>query len=488
MQLSTRRKTFVGYAVTTALVLVLGVAGIVFVSSVMHRFERLSGDDTHRLVLAERLRTSAAVIDAENRTALLAQDAFVGERDRHAREFDATLAELRSSADAAHDGNLVESVAAAHVAYVKEYQRALASRAPDGSVPAATQLRLGYARSALSLEIDSLVQLEQKRYTQAAIATARFGGALHIAAIILTATAVIVVAGLGGWLTHVVGVGLEAEQKRRAEAERAHADAEAARADAEAARAQAQLQVRLREDLLAIVSHDLRGPLMVFTTGIALLRKTAIPDTARNEVIRALGPMERSADRMLAMIRDLLDAARIEGDQFTVEPRPTSVAEVVERATELYTAPMLGKRVDLDVDIEDKLVALCEPERVIQVLSNLLGNAVKFTPEGGRIRLSARADGDWTRFVVSDNGSGIAAEQIPRLFDRYSRGRYTPGAGTGLGLYIANGIVCAHGGRIEVDSEPGCGTTFEFTLPRVAGLSLASSEDAAAPISTNGQG
>jgi signal transduction histidine kinase len=487
MQLSTRRKTFVGYAVTTALVLVLGVAGIVFVSSVLHRFERLSGDDTHRLVLAERLRTSAAVVDAENRTVLLAQDAFVGERDRHAREFDATLAELRSSVDAAQGGNLVESVTAAHVAYVKEYQRAVASRAPDGSVPAASQLRLGYARSALSVEIDSLVQLEQKRYTQAAIATARYGGALHIAAIILTATAVIVVAGLGGWLTHVVGVGLEAEQKRRAEAERAHADAEAARADAENARAQAQLQVRLREDLLAIVSHDLRGPLMVVTTGIALLRKT-IPDSARKEVLRALGPMERATDRMLAMIRDLLDAARIEGEQFTVEPRPTSVAEVVERATELYAAPMLAKRIDLDVDIEDNLVALCEPERVIQVLSNLLGNAVKFTPEGGRIRLRAGADGEWTRFVVSDNGPGIAAEQIPRLFDRYSRGRYTPGAGTGLGLYIANGIVCAHGGRIEVDSEPGCGTSFEFTLPRVAGLSLRPPRDAAAPTSSNGPG
>ena len=479
-----RRKTLVGYAVTTVLVLVLGLAGIVFVSSVLHRFERLSDADTHHVVLAERLRTAAALLDAENRAVMLSPDAFVGERDRHARELDATLADLRASAKDAHESQLLESITAAQLAYAKEYQRAVTSRAADGSVPAPLQLRIGYARSELSLQIDRLVELEQKRYTQAAIATARHGGALHTAAIILTALAVIVVAGMGGWLTRVVGAGLEAEHRRREEAERAHAEAETARGEAERARAEAQLQVGLREDLLAIVSHDLRGPLMVVTTGMALLRKVAMPDDAKSEVVRTLGPMGRATERILAMIRDLLDAARIEGAQFTIDPRPASVREVIERATELYAAPVLNKRIDLDVDVEDELVILCEPERVIQLLSNLLGNAVKFTPEGGRIRVIARADGDWTRFVVSDNGPGIPAEQLPRVFDRYSRGRYTPGAGTGLGLYIAKGIVSAHGGRIDVESKTGEGTTFELTLPRVTGLSLEGSDAAEAPSET----
>ena len=463
MPRSMRHKALIGYAVTTALVLILGVTGVVFLSSVLHRFERLSGDETHDVVLAERLRTVAAVLAAENRTALLSPDAFTGERDRHARDFDATLAELRASVNDAHGGQLIESIGSAHLAYLKEYESALASRGTDGSVPAASQLRVGYARSELSLQIDRLVELHQKRYTQAAIETARHGGALHIAAIILTAMAVIAVAGMGGWLTNIVAIGVEAEQQRREEAE--------------SARAQAQLQVRLREDLLAIVSHDLRGPLGVVTTAIALLDKLAMPDGVRREVRRTLGPMERATDRMSAMIRDLLDAARIEGAQFTVDLRPASVGTIVDRAMELYAAPMRGKRIDLDVDVEDGLVALCEPERVIQVLSNLLGNAVKFTPEEGRVRVSAKARGEWIHFAVADNGPGIPAEQFPRLFDRYSRGRYTPGAGTGLGLYIANGIVAAHGGRIEVESKPADGATFEFTLPLVTGLLLAPGAD-----------
>src|SRR5690606_36352634 len=174
--------------------------------------------------------------------------------------------------------------------------------------------------------------------------------------------------------------------------------------------------------------------------------------------------LQHAVDRMNGLIFNLLDLAKIEAGRFELRRKIERTAAIVGD-TLLIVSPLADtNRGCIKEDVHD-VQLMADRERLFHVLSNLLGNAIKFTPENGEIVLRARQQGDMVLFSVLDSGRGIAPDQLPHVFDRYWQARRTSHEGTGLGLYIAKGIVEAHGGRIWAESIPGSGAAFHFTLP-----------------------
>lgn len=225
--------------------------------------------------------------------------------------------------------------------------------------------------------------------------------------------------------------------------------------------------VHVRDDLVAVVSHDLRNPLGVIQMQAAWLlhsateAKSGDPFSLMRESAERI---QRSVDRMNALINDLLDLAKIEAGRFDLRCQMENVTDMVHDTLIIIRPLADAKHITLTENIESVRLN-ADRERFFQVLSNLLGNAIKFTPESGTIALCAKQREHDILFTVSDTGKGIPAEQLPHLFERYWQARGTARQGSGLGLFIAKGIVEAHGGRIWAESEPGAGARFFFTLP-----------------------
>ena len=177
--------------------------------------------------------------------------------------------------------------------------------------------------------------------------------------------------------------------------------------------------------------------------------------------------IEVSARRMSRLIADLLDVTRLEGGkQLPIDPAPVAVAEVLTEMTNLFRAQAASAHVEFEVnDATEGALVLADRHRLMQVLSNLVGNALKFTPASGHIKLDAANETDRVRFRISDTGPGIPKENLAHIFTRYWQAQRTERMGAGLGLPIARGIVEAHGGEIRVESEMGKGTMFTFTMP-----------------------
>jgi signal transduction histidine kinase len=234
-------------------------------------------------------------------------------------------------------------------------------------------------------------------------------------------------------------------------------------------RAEAELRrsLQARDEISAIVSHDLRNPLNAVALAAELLRETEDADDRRRHVDKIHGAVER----MARLIRDLVDITRVESGTLAVDLAPVAAADLLGRAqSELAdVAAAAGvELVCLPAEPPDLAVA-ADRHRVLQVLSNLLANAVRHSPEGSRVELGARNGGGEAVLWVEDQGSGLPEEDLEHVFDRFWRGRRRRGDGAGLGLAIARGIVEAHGGRIEAESCVGCGATFRFTLPLATG-------------------
>jgi signal transduction histidine kinase len=178
--------------------------------------------------------------------------------------------------------------------------------------------------------------------------------------------------------------------------------------------------------------------------------------------------IKRAGERMNVLIRDLLDASAIDAGRLRIEPTQQAVGPLVSQAIELFRPLTDEKHIGLTSEVAvptDKV--WCDRERIVQVLSNLLDNAIKFTRKGGAITVRVVEDDRAAKFAVTDTGCGIAQEQLLHVFDRYWHGRGA-GPGVGLGLAIAKGIVEAHHGAIHAESTQGNGSTFVFELPRTA--------------------
>jgi signal transduction histidine kinase len=241
------------------------------------------------------------------------------------------------------------------------------------------------------------------------------------------------------------------------------------RSRAEAAEREAQRAVRTREEVLAVVSHDLKNPLGSISLSTQLLRRQLPPGAEGERMRKHAETIERSVERMDRLIRDLLDMASLQADRLKLSLGRCAVDDLVREGLALLEPLAIQKGINLNTKLpRERVWVSCDRDRFFQVLSNLVGNALKFTPEGGTVTVEVVPDAHFVRFSVRDTGPGIPAEALPHLFEPFWQVEGTGKKGTGLGLTISRGLVLAHGGSLEVESEEGQGSTFSFTLPRTS--------------------
>ena len=235
------------------------------------------------------------------------------------------------------------------------------------------------------------------------------------------------------------------------------------------ARAQAEAAVQARDEFLAVVTHDLREPLGAANLGATTIERM-IPDRPESAPLRnAAARIRRACGRMSALVDDLLDVASIDAGKLSLKVEPLDAATLVDDAVEACQPTAAERSIALGGEAPPGIRLRCDRNRIAQVFSNLLSNALKFTTAGGAVRVEAsRRERDGIPevcFSIHDTGAGIPEDQLGRIFERFYQGAARGRTGAGLGLYIARGIVEAHGGHIWVESEVGAGTTFFFTLP-----------------------
>jgi PAS domain S-box-containing protein len=229
------------------------------------------------------------------------------------------------------------------------------------------------------------------------------------------------------------------------------------------------LAIQARDDMMGIVSHDLRNP----ANAVKMLARSIIEGPGAEhvpvDVLERVEVIRQAAEQIDALIQDLLDMTRMEAGRLVVLPRDVDVGPLIARSLEALRPLADAGRVALHAALPASLPTLqVDPDRVHQLFSNVIGNAIKFTPSGGIVTLAARTDDHMLELAVEDTGQGIPAAQLPHVFERFFQGARSSRAarhGAGLGLPIARGIVEAHGGRIWIESAPGVGTTVRFTLP-----------------------
>jgi NtrC-family two-component system sensor histidine kinase KinB len=225
----------------------------------------------------------------------------------------------------------------------------------------------------------------------------------------------------------------------------------------------------LKNDVVATVAHEFRTPLTSLRMAVHLCTEQVVGPLTEKQA-ELLGTAREDCDRLQTMVDDLLDLSRIESGRAELFPLPTPVSELIERALDEHRAEADAKGVRLNADFHSaEVTVLADHERIGHVFSNLIGNAIRYTPNDGTITLGAEVKNGVVRFTVSDPGKGIPKEYQARLFEKFFRvPDNTDQKGTGLGLYIAKEIVRGHGGDIGVETEAGKGSTFWFTLPTKA--------------------
>jgi len=231
--------------------------------------------------------------------------------------------------------------------------------------------------------------------------------------------------------------------------------------------AAAEASVRARDDVLAVVAHDLRNPLQSVAMAATLVGQPHIDAERR---ARHAQTILRSVDIADRLIRDLLDVARIEAGQLAIELQVLAIEPLIDEVQEQFELVARGKGLTFACEVAGGIPRVSgDHERILQAVGNLVGNAIKFTPRGGQVTVRAEGRGDVVEIAVLDTGPGIAPALLPHVFDRFWRGRPAERRGLGLGLAIAQGIAEAHGGRVQAESEVGGGSTFRLTMPAADG-------------------
>lgn len=228
----------------------------------------------------------------------------------------------------------------------------------------------------------------------------------------------------------------------------------------------ARMAESTRRDFVANASHELRTPVAAIAGAAETLLSGAVDDPAQARTFVEM--IARNAERLARLTNDLLDLSRIESRQWPVKLEPVSVEATARRAVEVCAEPARRKQIDLRVEIPEGTAVIADARALEQVLVNLLDNAVKYTPEGGRATVSASVSGESVDVEVSDTGPGIERHHLPRLFERFYRvdpGRSRGSGGTGLGLAIVKHLVQMQAGEIGVDTGEG-GTRFRVRLPQ----------------------
>lgn len=230
-------------------------------------------------------------------------------------------------------------------------------------------------------------------------------------------------------------------------------------------RRDAEVLARAREDVLGVVAHDLRNPLNLIQMTAELMLDEDLPRPRRGEM---LGIAIRAAKEMNRLIEDLLDTVRLQAGRLSLDVEEVSVDEIIRQAEATFRPVAERRRVHFETVAQDGVTVRADPTRVSQIVGNLLGNAIKFTPEQGSVKLFAKPQEMQVLFQVSDDGPGIPADNMAHIFDSFWQARKSDRRGVGLGLAIAKTLVEAQGGKIWVESKVDHGSTFSFSLPAVS--------------------
>jgi signal transduction histidine kinase len=439
-----RTKLFAGFA-AIIIVLALGMAFAIHRIRAVSRVQvaRLQ-EVTQEIAVAERLRWAGELIVSTGRGYLVADGSQLhGEIDTATATFARDLEALRATVPSAESRRLAAAAEATAARFIAVQQQLVAAKqagAPRAELEDRFLSELTPLREELGDALDALVHNEdaemRRDYDVAHARRAALEAELY------TMLAVLVIASLGLALAFAN------------QATRAYRDERDAKDSAREALA-------ARDQVMGIVAHDLRNPLAAITMKASVLQGTA--PTA--ELRERAGSIENVTMRMEYLIRTMLDVVHAESGSFVLAATACAVRPILDESAALFGDLAEVKHVTLTTDAPVNLMIRADHDRVVQVLSVLVGNALRLTPQGGRVALAVRAEDEHARFDVTDTGPGIAPEDVPHVFERFWTGT-TPGyKGMGLGLYISKHLVEAQGGRIWVESERSGGTTFSFTLP-----------------------
>jgi len=246
-------------------------------------------------------------------------------------------------------------------------------------------------------------------------------------------------------------------------------------------------EARAQGELLSMLSHDLRNPLSVILVSTRMLSRNYPPagqgSGPEPPGRRLVDAITRAAEEINLMLQDFSDAARIGEDRLLISREELDPAALFTQVIAVARPLADSKSIQLSSEFAGELPPLIgDRERLSRVLATLVVNAIKFTPKSGTVALRAERDGDHACFSITDTGPGINPEERPALFTRRSSSRRAVTQGVGIALFAAKGIVEAHGGRIDVESEPGCGSTFYFTLPAATPEELEELSTAEGPV------
>jgi signal transduction histidine kinase len=243
---------------------------------------------------------------------------------------------------------------------------------------------------------------------------------------------------------------------------------EADKAKVEAAHAKdiADQAIKSRDEMLGIISHELKNPLTSMALSSHLIQKILPKETTSEKVLLLIKSLDPSIQRMNKLVSDLLDVTRLESQALHCEPKLISLSNIIDEVIGIYMATSEAKNILISSQISRECTEIFSDEiRTIQILSNLVSNAIKFTEPGGKIKLEAVRSGEMAEISVTDNGKGIPEKELSNVFQKFWQEKDSEHIGTGLGLAIAKGLVESLGGRIWVESKVGQGSSFHFTLP-----------------------
>ncbi|HTL33947.1 MAG TPA: ATP-binding protein [Kofleriaceae bacterium] len=439
-------KARLGYVILAALLAVGAAYAIHRLSNVADEQVAHLRAEEQQVTLAERLRWSSEILVSAGRGYLLTGDPELLTEVRIARSrFDDNVHLLRDQPLSAVGRGLVSAVQQAAADFADVQEQLLEGR-KSNELASALAHRFDTELLALSRvldhKLDALVAYKEATLADhyaVARATRR-----HLEVSLFALVGVLVIASIGVASVFARRLGSAYRQQR-------------------AALEVSRSAVAMRDEVMAIVAHDLRNPLGAITMRASLMRDQS--DVAQTRQHAEL--IVNTGMRMEFLIKTMLDVATMEAGRFSLISVACNVDGLLDEMIALFEPAANAKKVTLDRRVtEDGLVIHADRERVLQVLSNLIGNALKFTPRGGRITLAVDRIDESARFAVIDTGPGISPDHLSRIFERFWKEERIPGVkGTGLGLFIAKRIVEAHGGAIWAESEPGKGASFYFTLP-----------------------
>jgi len=439
-------RLILGFGSLVALILMTGATALYILQVTISREDAASLTLAENLVEAERLRFQAEFMVAASRGYLLTGHQEFRRHFRDARrEFLAQAGALRLRCTSAQ-AVLLDDMVGDGQQYIMLADEAARHRTPDSrpeEVLAFFERVLGPARTLFRSKVDDFVHQERDAFQ---VESDRIHSVVRRAAL-----AAVGVALLAAVLGSGLGIGVSRRLVRNFRTE-------------EAAVLTARQAVAAREEIVAIASHDLRAPL-----GVILMSQSFAMRRLSQESDDLRAPMEaigRAAKSMLQLIEDVLETSRIDAGAVALRLEACHMEDLVQAAIDVLEAPALARGVRLARVVQGgSAIVRVDRSRLVRVLTNVIGNAVKFSPAGGEVVIELRREDGTMRCSVQDRGPGIATEHLPLLFERHWQAHRSGSGGLGLGLYIARNLVELHGGTLHVESTLGAGSTFFFTLP-----------------------